>query len=203
MLVIALVFVFALPVAADEGIPIFLKYTPIGQGVLIDDRVYVPIRVVSESLGARVDWEDGKVRITPELRRPEIVGDSEFVRKINESLDLLEEKDFTDYSLICENVSMIHAFSGVQGEDDDSFARAIGDTVNIMSFLIDDQERYNKFYLAGVLTHEAVHANYTKYNDSSSGERIACFHEEIALRLVDAPSWMIDEILNLQREYIN
>jgi hypothetical protein len=58
----ALVFFCATPLSAQSPINInidgqqLVLDANIGQPVIIDERTYVPLRVISENLGAKVDW---------------------------------------------------------------------------------------------------------------------------------------------------
>lgn len=39
------------------AIPVYVNGQYVGQGVLIEDRTFVPVRMVAEALGAKVEWE--------------------------------------------------------------------------------------------------------------------------------------------------
>lgn len=62
-LLIALVLIS--PVTASNPVKVLLNglESPV-DGLLIEDRTYVPLRWVSEQMGAFVEWKDGQVRIS-------------------------------------------------------------------------------------------------------------------------------------------
>lgn len=57
--------------------------------ILYDERTYVPIRFISETMGLEVKWEDGKVLITGELKKE----NKDNVGNINEKLKITENSN--------------------------------------------------------------------------------------------------------------
>jgi hypothetical protein len=59
VLAVALVLALALPVSAENPIRVFVNGAQLStEAVMINDRVYVPLRAVSESLGGSVVWDE-------------------------------------------------------------------------------------------------------------------------------------------------
>lgn len=40
-----------------DAIPVYVNGKPVGMGVLIEERTFVPVRLVAEALGAKVEWD--------------------------------------------------------------------------------------------------------------------------------------------------
>ncbi|WP_227764698.1 copper amine oxidase N-terminal domain-containing protein [Zhaonella formicivorans] len=64
-LALAMIFGLGIPVAADTPVKLFINGQEANvQGLLINGRTYVPVRYVSETFGAKVDFVNGTVKIT-------------------------------------------------------------------------------------------------------------------------------------------
>lgn len=206
IIVFALMLAFTLPVMADQGVQVFVNGSLISTpGQMYGERVFVPLRAVSESLGAKVSW-DGRaahVDMPDELKRPTIDGDEEFASVINQALDILEEKDFTDYSMICRDVEYIGQRKYDMGGT--TIAGTMQQSVGIGPRLYNNKEKFVPLFMCGVLTHEAIHANSNRYRvediPKKEIETLAYTHEETALCLVGAPSWMIDETIRAKNQF--
>lgn len=198
----------AFPVAADESTQVYVNGNYVGEGVLINDTTYVPVRLVSENLGAKVDW-DGAVWIDeqPEqLQRPVIVGDEEFVTMVNAALDLLQEKDFLHYATVCQL-----GWSIERRDKSPMFKMGVASIevghIVIYDLLVNSKRLYNPQYLAGTLVHESSHAvgnnlsNWTEIGDPKLGEKMAYANELTAFKLIDAPQWMQDECIGWESRY--
>lgn len=213
ILVFVLLLVFALPVMADEGaIQVYvngnLLSTP---GVFLGDKTYLPVRAVSEALGQDVTW-DGTVHIdTPvKLKRPDITGEPGFIEKANRALDLLEQKDYPDYALVCELGWPIirkdkSPLAEMWGHNPNNVLAGIEVATNdfhpaivIYDTLINDKKCFDPQFLAGIITHEACHGisnkhfNTIEIMNTNLGETVAYEHELTALKLIGAPQWMKD-----------
>jgi len=40
-----------------DAVPVYVNGKPVGMGVLIEERTFVPVRMVAEALGAKVNWD--------------------------------------------------------------------------------------------------------------------------------------------------
>lgn len=190
------------PVAADAPYRLIVNDKPIDKPiVMIDNTAYVPLRVVADTFNATTDWNaitktisvKPKVIDPKEIKRPPIKGDKEFVEKINAALDLLEEKDFPHYWMVCQNCWGINQLTKKPDfVPSESLAYTSFGTTVIVPKLTKDSRRYVSEYLAGVLAHEACHS--TQYNyDKGLSERDAYAHTAAAFKAIDAPQWMQDE----------
>jgi hypothetical protein len=211
--VMALVLALASPAAADVPFRLVVDDVPIAQPIiLVNDTSYVPIRAVADIFKATTDWnfqtKTISIKTKPvdikEIKRPPIKGDAEFTEKINAALDLLEEKDFPHYVMVCQNTWDIAPLliDNPAESVKDSLAFSIAGSTRIMPLLINDSRRYTPTYLAGILVHEACHAVNNNYDrDLPQSEAFA--HELTAYKLIGAPKWMIDEIEWWVKEYRN
>ena len=201
------IMLLATPAVADAPIYILVDGKSISTpGLLINDTTYVPLRVISESLGAKVEWVHGSkngVCVSTKLKalnRPPIKGDKEFNAKINAALDLLEQKDFPHYWMVCMNTADIAAISKPpHGDFDNALAFHFGSSTRVLPLLTDDPKRYVPTYLAGVLVHEAIHAVDSNYRQEVSN-RDSYPHELATYILLDAPQWMRDECIGRENE---
>lgn len=189
----------AVPVTADAPYSLIVDNVLVDKPVvMIDGTAYVPIRAVADIFDATTEWdgETGTITITKKgLERPPIKGDAEFVRKINAALDLLEEKDFPHYVMVCQNTWDIEAMETKPSAiSQDTLAFHFAQGINIMPLLMDNPKRYTSMFLAGVLVHEACHATSNKYGELINEEE-AYAHELAAFKLLDAPYWMQNECI--------
>lgn len=54
---IILSLIIPVPAQADSGVNIFVNNTPLNSsGFIMNDTTYIPLRAVSEALGAQVEW---------------------------------------------------------------------------------------------------------------------------------------------------
>ncbi|MTI80372.1 MAG: hypothetical protein FH758_05730 [Firmicutes bacterium] len=142
------------------------------------------------------------------LRRPSIKGSHLIKRIVDEALDILEKHDPPHYVMICQNIKLINATKDTHKEGIEVFALMLGNgKVLLTNKLYNDQQRFTPQYLAGVLTHEAIHAIDERYKfiyqaNPAKRERIAFENQLLALKLVKAPLWVIDETLEIQRQYV-
>jgi hypothetical protein len=203
LFVILSLILLAVPVMADAPFRLFVDNVLVDKPVvMIDGTAYAPIRVVADMLNAKTQWisnnNGNTVWITShaKLERPPIKGDAEFVTKINEALDLLEEKDFPHYVMVCEYVYDIAPLLTKDPPEIIKNAYAFSGfcTIRIMPLLIDDSQRFTPVYLAGVLAHEACHATTSKY-DKLGTEKDAYAHQLAVYKTLNAPQWMQNECI--------
>jgi len=190
----------AVPVTADAPYSLIVDNVLVDKPVvMIDGTAYVPIRAVADVFDATTEWdgETGTITITKKgLERPPIKGDAEFIEKINAALDLLEEKDFPHYVMVCQNtfdISQLETKPSAISQD--TLAFHIAGATRIVPTLTSNPKWYTPMFLAGVLVHEACHATNNKYGELINEEE-AYAHELAAFKLLDAPQWMQNECIN-------
>ncbi len=205
LLALVLVCLIAYPVAADVPFELIVDDRPIATPIInVDGTTYAPIRAVADVFNATTDWNFQTQTITiktkqidpKEIKRPPIKGDKEFVAKVNAALDLLEQKDFPHYWMVCQNTLNITQLTERPEWDPDTIlARSFFSATVIYPKLTQDSKRYTPEYLAGVLVHEACHNTITNY-DREQSEKVCYAHELAVFKTLDAPQWMQDECLN-------
>ena len=175
-----------------------------------EGRTFVPLRLMSEGLGANVTWDpvNWAVNVDTKPRRPAVIGDAEFRQKVNGALDLLEEKAYPHYYLACsvgwpiEWKQRLEYVSDYPGNATIEKGKII-----ILEKLTADSSRYNPEYLAGIIAHESIHALVLKLDNEDiiyhprSGENLASENELTVFRLIGAPQWMADEALTWESRY--
>lgn len=189
----------AVPVTADAPYRLIVDSVAVDKPIVIIDGVsYAPIRAVADIFEATTDWDGATNTVSIKkkgLERPPIEGDAEFVKKINAALDLLEEKDFPHYVMVCENTFDIAPLETIPKGFEDALAFHVAGSTRITPILLNDSKRYTPMFLAGVLVHEACHAiNWNNDRDLSEKESYA--HELTVFKSLDAPQWMQNECIN-------
>lgn len=188
----------AVPVTADAPYRLIVDSVAVDKPVVIIDGVsYAPIRAVADIFEATTDWDGATNTVSIKkkgLERPPIKGDAEFVKKINAALDLLEEKDFPHYVMVCENTFDIAPLETIPKGFEDALAFHVAGSTRITPILLNDSKRYTPMFLAGVLVHEACHATGWNY-DKNVSQKDAFAHELTAFKLLDAPQWMQNECI--------
>jgi hypothetical protein len=154
--------------------------------VIINDRVYVPLRAVSEYLGATVEW-DGETRTAyiagyNDPLTIDIQGPDSFKKDMQECISLLREKDPEGYLMVGRYVKKI-----VWGD----YPNALMNPVSMTMMVPQRNYRTDKYLWAGLLRHEAQHAAQA-YNLKGSGEQEAYEVELETLIKIGAPKWLID-----------
>jgi hypothetical protein len=206
LLALVLVFLMAYPVAADVTLQLIVDDKPIATPIInVDGTTYAPIRAVADVFNATTDWNFQTQTITiktkqidpKEIKRPPIKGDKEFVAKVNAALDLLEEKDFPHYWMVCQNTYDIGSLliDNPNEAVKDALAFHAAGSIRFMPSLMKNDKMYTPMFIAGVLVHETCHAVDYNYNKNLS-EKEAYAHELAAFIALDAPQWMQDECLN-------
>lgn len=159
---------FAWTTRDEQGLSVSIKGRTLTEAppVMINDRVYVPIRFVAENLDCKVEWENNTVYVNPVLKRPPINGDKEFVDTVNEALNLLQEKDPAHYAMVCQNVDKIV----YEGKDQkNTLAYQHQHYIYMLPRLHNNNQKFVPMFLAGVLVHEAAHSTYLKSVDAVTG----------------------------------
>lgn len=182
-----------------------------------DERIYVPLRFVSEKMGAAVEWDGKAAHVNMGQQRPKIyyggayAGDEKFRDTINQALDLLEKYDPPHYTLVCSYCRGILVadkddMSRFVKSPNEAVAFQLGVHIMINESLVNSKE-FLPNYVAGILTHEAVHIcnsvqDFAYYDDNNEVDEImACEHEKTALKLLNVPQWMIDEADNYENTF--
>lgn len=194
--IILMVALLAFPVEANAPVPVLVDGHKICDvGLLIDGKTYVPLRAVSESLGAKVHWTGTSAEVSS-VQRPEIIGDG-IQEVVAQALDLLEKHDPADYKMICREAGTIEYFGTTLTCPDGgvAYARAIPimSRVCLGKELIEDNVRFTPAYIAGVLVHESVHVANNDKLPLPNNENMAYMREEIALIIIGAPEKFISE----------
>lgn len=122
--------------------------------VIIDGRTMVPLRLVAESMGRKIEWDQDQfaAKVTNVNGRPERQPLIDwqipaFEARIRETLTFLKDKAPDRYKAVIENVDLIVAGTG-------NAALLRNNTVTISSKYF---EAYSLTWLANILVHEAKH----------------------------------------------
>ena len=128
-LALLLVFLMAYSACADIAWNFVVNDKPIDKPiVMVEDTAYVQW-AVADTFNATTDWNFQTQTITiktkqidpQEIKRPPIKGDKEFVAKVNAALDLLEQKDFPHYWMVCQNTRSINQIAQNQSDERGDF----------------------------------------------------------------------------------
>lgn len=200
---VLIVLTLAAPVAAAQKYFVWVNDVKLdANAVNISGRIYVPVRAVAEALGAEVSWDGINASVKSVIRRPAIEGDKAFVDKINEALDLLQDKDPAHYVLVCQNTRKIFVDEKI---DTTRIAETNGEDIGFSPRYVNDKDRFVKEYIAGTLVHEASHNAFFRtqalLSDTKKDETIAYTQSITAMELIGAPQWMIDERERAMEKY--
>jgi hypothetical protein len=196
ILAVIMVLLFAMPVMADAPVNVWVNNKMLDTpGLLIDGKTYVPLRAVSEGLGAQVDW-DGSQAIVTSVKRPVITGDSVSASKVNEALDLLKSKTPADYEMVCRYTRWIRISpTNIDSPYGEAYAITLGpDSYELSPRLLQDKDIK---CVASALVHESVHLCDKFYNanvDRIITENNAYLHEITVLRILGASQGDIDGV---------
>jgi hypothetical protein len=160
--------------------------------MIVNDRVYVPIRAVSDYLGATVEW-DGETRTAyiagyNDPLTIDIQGPDSFKKDMQECISLLREKDPEGYLMVGRYVKKI-----VWGD----YPRPQMNMVSMTMEVPKGQYKTDKYLWAGLLRHEAQHAAQA-YNLNGLDEQEAYEIELETLIKIGAPKGLIE----LQKDLI-
>lgn len=198
---VAMVLAFVLPAGADQQFMVWVNNVPLqADAIMHNDRIYIPLRAVSEGMGYAVTWDGYNAKINSQVNRPPIVGgDEHFQKVVTQAMDLLEEKDPAHYVLMCQNAVSIWINSQKSSIKGDLFvyARCDGNSIAFTPEYI-KTDNFTPEYVAALLSHETVHIAYFKTHDDLSdykkNERMAYETELVTLKLIDAPPWITSEV---------
>jgi hypothetical protein len=192
LLAIVMIFMLSSPAVADAPVNVIVNGKMLDTpGLIINDRTYVPLRAVSEGLGAQVDWDGTQVIVTS-VKEPVITGDNVSASKVNEALDLLKSKTPADYEMVCRYTNKIEIFSktinagSVYAWTSGNGEMAIGPEIIAEGTIP----------LAAVLVHEASHIADNKYAIiyKQTTENNAFLHQIAVLRILGTPQSYIDAV---------
>jgi len=191
-----MVFMLVSPAIADAPVNVIVNgkilSTP---GLVINDRTYVPLRAVSEGLGAQVDW-DGSQAIVTSVKEPNISGKSASIDRVKQALDLLKEKDPADYEFVCRYTKEIKIlpYKIYVGQTEGYAMTGTDPVIELSPRLFQDKDVK---CIAGTLVHESVHLCDKSYNasiDIPTTENNAYLHQIAVLRILGASQSEIDGI---------
>jgi|GEM_PF-6078926 len=181
--------------ADNETVNVWINGNPLNSVPgprLIDGRVFVPLRAVSESMGAAVGWDSftGTAYIATQrdaLTDIEIVGDASFKKAMRDALELLRDKSPEDYAFVGMYVRKIVLDVGYETRP---YTQRIDMAVHIPS-----DWKPDAYWWAGCIRHEAQHI-YQRYDikqkSIAEDETDAWQKNMDTLKRIGAPSWMID-----------
>jgi hypothetical protein len=212
-LILTLVLVMAFSSPSWAGV-VKVNGTPYNVDTIMKgDTTYVPVRFVSEKIGAEVGYDtsgaviiNGNTNNSNDLQRPPIYGDTSFVGAINQALDLLQDRDLLHYYVVCQNIKQI-CIGDTIPLDRSGTVVAYCDYQGIVSFTKEykqDQKHFVSTHIAGTLAHEATHAMQYKYFPASTSnykEIEAYNNENLAFTQFGAPEWMIEEAKQMNDTY--
>jgi hypothetical protein len=198
LLAVVMALVLAVPAVAEAPVTVLVDGKALNTpGLLINDTTYVPLRAVSESLGAKVEW-DGRAIIST-LGKPVINGDESQKAKVEAALQLLKEKDPADYELVCRYVKFIDVINDNTKLGSTLTYRPIdgggakGESIKLTLTLLNKND---SIYTASVIVHEATHLcnaqNENIIANNKIDENIAYLRGITVLRILGAPQSLID-----------
>lgn len=199
-ILLALVVVLMLASPAAAAHTIFIDDTPYYEDTIVQDgSIYVPLRFIAEKMGAQVKWIEPMAVITT-INKPKIAGDDDFVKMVNNALDLLKAKDPVDYELVCEYAGEITLI-----DRPGSAGWTSGSNICIGKDLLKDSALNNPIFVASVLVHESIHNANCKYGiiDKKAQENIAYLHDINVLRILNAPQYLIDNSEQTRKEVMD
>ena len=188
-----MIVMLAFPTVASETIMILVRNGASNtstEGLLIDGDTYVPLRVVGESLDAKVEWkgEQHYVEVNT-FKRPVIIG-NEITPMVNQALDLLEKQDPVDYEMVCREVKTIEYKDKISSDKYGDLilvaATYTGQKIGLGKALIESGFMFTPIEVAATLVHEATHlANEGADISPSQNENIAYLRQIATLRILD------------------
>lgn len=200
---VLLALAFILPAGAEQQFNVLVNHIPLQENALmVNDRIYVPLRAVGERLNCDVSWDGQSAQVNSAVKRPPITGDEHFQDVVTKAMDLLQEKDPADYVLICEVVEEVWV-KELDENNPDGFmtvAQQYGNSI-IFSPKFIQSNKFTVERTGGTLTHETSHIATHRiqthaYNDKENrqDEIVAYEHELTALELIGAPQSVINDV---------
>jgi len=162
--------------------------------IVHNDRIYVPLRAVSDALGGTATWD--YYTQTAYIATPgnpediEIVGTPEFQKTVRDALNLLRDKDPEDYNFVGQYVRRIETI------DRDYSAPGIYN----MTVYISNKAKCDPCYFAEVVIHEAQHIKqkYSGVFVDTETDEIAAYSKGMqVLKRIGAPQQTIDQLQKL------
>jgi hypothetical protein len=212
LLAFVMVLVMAFPAVADAPVAVVVNGVTLSTpGLLINGSTYVPLRAVSEGLGAKVDWDGSRAIVetakaaAETMSEPKIIsltGDSGQKAKVEAALQLLKEKSPADYELVCKYAKFIDISeekTDVLGETftytEVKSGKTTAEKIFLTKVLLDKNDN---IYTASVIVHEATHLCNTQnkaiFDNRKTDENIAFLRGIATLRTLGASQQVIDEV---------
>ena len=124
--------------------------------MMYQDRVFVPVRFVSEALDYDVGWANDTVYI--DYKTPEIIGSDEFIKKTESAIELLKKKSYITYQFVTKYINEIKENS--ESPTDNVNVAGWADEISGICYFypkINTTPDKEVFYRAMILSHEAFH----------------------------------------------
>lgn len=159
--------------------------------IIQNDRIFVPLRAVSETLGAKVAWDYYRqaafIATYSDPVNIEIVGTEEFKKGMEDALNLLKTKSPDDYEFIGMYTKRIEL-------DTREIVKNPHAGAYNMTTYIPRSFKPDPYWWAGILRHEAQHSQqiYRANDDVAVVEPEAYEAGLKTLITIGAPQYMID-----------
>lgn len=139
---------------AENPIWLYVNGKSIPDTIMVNGRVYVPIRAVAETMGASVGWDQRTNTAYVASQRDalteiEIVGPPEFQRAMRDGLELLKAKAPEEYKLCGKYIRRI--------EINKNYESRTGTFGHDMIMYIQPDYKPDPYWWASAIAHEATH----------------------------------------------
>ncbi|MDF9409808.1 copper amine oxidase N-terminal domain-containing protein [Pelotomaculum isophthalicicum JI] len=129
--------------------------------IMYQNRVFVPIRLVSQALGYNVTWQDSDQTVILDNRKPalKIYGSYDLEQKVNKALALLKNQSPETYTVIQNNIAEIRFAEEKNG---DKAAWLTGNVINMCSDFGYTPVNQETPLIASIITKETYRYLYSK-----------------------------------------
>ncbi len=159
--------------------------------VEIDGRIFVPLRAVSESMGASVGWDAASntayIATQGNPEDIEVVGDASFQKVMRDALQLLKDKSPEDYAFVGQYVRKIVL--------DDNMRAPGTQGYNMEIHFPNNDATAETAWWSATIVHEATHIHdyYKALNIPNDEAEVKSMKKQIeVLKKLNAPLSMID-----------
>lgn len=158
---------------------------------IIDGRVFVPLRAVSDSLGASVGWDEtANSAFIAGYNDPltiNIQGPESFKKDMRDCIDILREKDPEGYALLGKYVKTI-----VWGD----YPSPMMDPLEMRMMIPKDHCQTDKYWWSATLVHEAQHGEqrYSVKRYTLEERETEAYNRDLqTLKRIGAPQKLIEQ----------